>query len=208
MGKGLPLNRILIIVFIVVVLATGGLVFLLYSNQSKNSALPTVSPTSSTSVSELSTETIFSPDIRKVNNPSNDSVFYFMKVVLIDTPSFDPATGDAIGKFYFPNDPAKNIFNYSLTTLDFNKFYIGLYSTNFESKSSWKYRSKNELVNLAKSGVLAEMMGQFLISSKGSLDKVADIDSVFRSFRDSYGKSISIPSGFVFQAAQLGFVQE
>lgn len=201
-GMG-AMNKILISIFVVVVAITSILLFILFNKQ-KSIRSPSSSP--SPAATGTSDRVSFSPDARRAK--TGNKVYYFLKVVLVDKPSFDLISGDALGSFYFQNDPAKNIFKYRLMTQGIDKFQIGLYFTDFQSKSNWNIRSKSELIDLAQPGAIAEIRGGFDLTMEDQSSAVTHIEEVFQLFSESYGKRISVPEGFTFEALQIGFAEK
>ena len=206
MPKLSSLNKIIIGLFVIIVIVTSILLFLLFNKQ-RNNVSPSPTPeATATTTTELSEKVFFSPDAKRIK--TGDIVYYFFRVVLVDKPSFDLVTGDALGTFYFENDPSKNTFKYRFVTQDIEQFQIGIYSSDFQSKSAWNIRPKAEFVDFAQPGTVAEMRGAFDLRIKEQDTMVSKIESILQIFKDSYGGTINVPDNFVFEAVQMGFVEK
>jgi hypothetical protein len=85
---------------------------------------------------------------------------------------FEYVIGNALRKMYLPEDPAKNVFSFSLTNHE-AKYYICSFSKDIDSISTRQYVKKDKLINLAKDGAVKYSGILTTVNVSGTKQKVS-----------------------------------
>lgn len=198
----LSTNKLVIIIFGLTLITTSILLFILFKKQTSTRNIAQTPTPTSTSIQPRVDE-VLTKSVGKKTDPNTNTVYYSLNVVLKGNIGFEYETGNALGKFYLPEDPAKNLFSFSLTSHD-GKYYVGSFPQGLDSSSTWQYVDKNKLIELTKDGSEVQIRGTYMLIVPGNLENTKKIDKAFKDVNLGTLDQNEV-NNFVFQASSMGF---